>query len=69
MTTIWKVPLVPFVAGITLVAFGTVGAIVVDPSAVIFTLFGIAGLGYQRDVTIHGRRVDDCTDSGGEVEA
>lgn len=59
---IWNVPLVPFVAGLSLVAVGVIGAIAVDPSGVVVALLGLAGLGYQRDVSKHGVRRDDDTE-------
>lgn len=61
-TTILKVPLVPFGAGLTLVASGAVLSIAVDPSGLVYSLLGLAGLAYQRDVRKYDRSADTGTD-------
>ena len=52
--TILKVPLVPFLAALILVAYGAILSLFVDPAGVIFCLLGLGGFFLERDIAING---------------
>jgi hypothetical protein len=56
--TILGVPPVPFGAAFALVASGVAIAVSVNPAGLVYSLFGLAGIAYQRDVQKHDRSED-----------